>query len=139
MVDVRGGHKPKFPGLTGWGVSEVESRLPRKGCKGSRKDAVMGRGICSVEVVNKLLAVSKVDSGFLAVMARVVAFPFDKILVLVAILTAVKDAFNFIFKFIIDLNGFWWGWCLSIDFISTLGGEVVNMEDGVPVHAGWEE
>jgi hypothetical protein len=48
--------------------------------------------------VDKLLRVSKVSSWFPAVVSSIVAFSFDKVLVLVAILTTIKDTFNFIFK-----------------------------------------
>jgi len=53
--------------------------------------------------LNEVRAVSEVCSRFPTVMSGIVAFPFDEVLILVTILTTVKDALDFILKGIINL------------------------------------
>ena len=43
-------------------------------------------------------------SRFLTIITSIVAFPLDKILKLITIPATVKDSFNFIFQFIINLD-----------------------------------
>jgi hypothetical protein len=78
--------------------------------------------------------VSKISSGFPAVVAGVVALPLDKILVLVSVFVAVQYMFNLVFEFVIDLNWWGWGWVLSIYVVAGPGGEAVHMKDGMLTH-----
>jgi hypothetical protein len=57
----------------------------------------------SIKGIYKLLGMSKISSWLPAIVARVVAFPPDKVLVLVAILTTILNTFNFIFQVVINL------------------------------------
>jgi hypothetical protein len=89
MGDVCGGYEAKFLIRAGWGGGEVLTRLPQESSKGGSREAMQGRQVLSVEGVNKLLRVSKVSSWFPAIMLSIVAFPFDKVLILVVILTTI--------------------------------------------------
>ena len=89
--------------------------------------------------VDELLRVSKVRSWFPAIMPKIVAFPFDKVLKLVTILTTIQDVFDFIFKFVIDLNWLQRWRSVSIYFIAPPWGEVVDMEYRVLLHGWWKE
>lgn len=60
--------------------------------------------------LDKVWAVSEMRSRFPTVVSSIVALPFDKVLILVAILTTVKNALNFIFKGIVDLYRGWRRW-----------------------------
>jgi hypothetical protein len=89
--------------------------------------------------VDELLRVSKVRSWLPAIVSKIIAFPFDKVLELVTILTTIQDVFNFVFEFIIDLNWLWRWRSVSVYFIALPWGEAVDMEDGVLSHGQWKE
>jgi hypothetical protein len=108
--------------------------LPGKGSEGSSREAAWGRRVLGVEGVNELLRVSKVVSWFPTVVARIIAFPFNKILILITVLTTVENILDFIFKFVIDLDWFRGWWRMSVDFVAMPRGEAVNMEDRMLVH-----
>ena len=55
------------------------------------------------------------SSRFPTVVISIISFPFDKILILIIILVAVKDIFNIIFKFIIDFDRWRERWVKPID------------------------
>jgi hypothetical protein len=88
--------------------------------------------------VDELLRVSKVCSWFPAVVPKIIAFSFDKVLELVAILTTVQDVFDFIFKFVIDLDWLGRWWSVSVYLIAAPWGETVDMKDRVLSH-GWRK
>jgi hypothetical protein len=94
--------------------------------------------VVSIKGIDELLRVSKVSSWFPAVVTGIVAFPFDKVLILVVILTTIQNAFNFIFKFVSNLDQFRGWWSMFIDFITMPWRETINMKDWVLPH-GWGE
>ena len=51
-------------------------------------------------------------------MSGIVASPFDQVLILVSIFTAVEDLFDLVFSFIVDLNWFWRGWIVTVDAVA---------------------
>jgi hypothetical protein len=53
--------------------------------------------------LNEVWAVSEMCSRFPTVMSSIIALPLDEVLVLVTILTTVKDAFDFVLEGIINL------------------------------------
>jgi hypothetical protein len=109
-------------------------RLPWESSKDGSREATRCERVLSVEGVNKLLGVSKVSSWFPAVMPSIIALPFDKVLILVAILTTVQDTFNFVFEFVFNLNRFRGWWVLSVDVIAVPWREAVDVEDRVLTH-----
>ena len=97
-----------------------------------------GRGVLSIKVIYKLLWVNKMNGGFPAIVARVITFPFDKILILVAIFVTVKDLFHSIFKVIVNGDRLWWLRYVAINLIAFPGGEMVNMKNWVLMHRRWK-
>jgi hypothetical protein len=79
-------------------------------------------------------AVSEVSRRFPVIMSSIIPFPFYKVLMLVAVLTTVEDAFYFIFDVIVDFNWFWWWGFNAIDIIAYPGREAIDMEDRVLPH-----
>jgi len=135
MVDICDGHEAKLPCAAGWGVSVVEAWLPGKGGKGRGSKVTWGRGMCGMKSINKLLGVSKMNSWFPAVVPHVISLPFDKVLILVAVLMTIKDSVNFIFKLVVNLDWFR-GWrSKTVDIIASPGRETVDIEDWVLTHA----
>ena len=63
------------------------------------------------------------NGGFLAIVARVITFPFNEILILVVIFVTVEDLFHFIFKVVVDGDRLWWLRCVAINLIAFLGGD----------------
>jgi hypothetical protein len=112
--------------------------LPRKGGKDGSGKVTWSRWVGSMKGVNELLGVSKVSSRFPAIMTKIIAFPFDQVLVLVAILTTIQDVFDFIFKLVFNLDWLWRWWCVPINFVTKPRRKVVDMKDWVLVH-GWRE
>ena len=74
------------------------------------------------------------NDGFPAIVAKVITFSFDKILILVEIFVTVKDLFHFIFKVIVDGDRLWWLRCVAINLIAFSGGEMVNMKNWVLIY-----
>jgi hypothetical protein len=85
--------------------------------------------------LNEVRAVSEMCSGFPTVMSSIVAVPFDKVLILVAILMTVKDALDFVLKGIVNLYWRWRRRVWSIDIVAVPWGEAVNVKDGMLVHS----
>jgi hypothetical protein len=72
-----------------------------------------------------------------AIVPRVVTFPFDEILVLIAVGSAIEELFNFIFQFIVNDHGFWW-WVGVFGPAVLPRRETIHMENRMLVHRGWE-
>jgi len=71
-----------------------------------------------VENFNEVWAVSEVSGWFPTVVARIIPSPLDKVLVLIAVLSTVKNAFNFIFILSVDQDRRWrWG-IIAVDVIA---------------------
>jgi hypothetical protein len=134
MDDVHGGQEARFPSGAGLGFGKVDMRSPWKGGKHRSGKATWGRRVSGMKGVNKLLGVSKVSSWFPAIVTEVIAFPFDKVLVLVTILTTIQDVFDFVFKFIFNLDWLWGWWSVTIDFIAMSGRKAINVKDRVLAH-----
>ena len=77
-------------------------------------------GVCSVKILCKVWAMSEMSNGFPAVMARIIALPMYQILILVAVLTAIQDAFNFVFGFIINYYRRWGRWVSAVYIITVV-------------------
>jgi hypothetical protein len=92
-----------------------------------------------VKGVDELLRVSKVCSWLPAIVPRIIAFPFDKVLELITILMTIQDVFDFVFEFIIDLNWLWRWRSAPVYFVAPPWGEAVDMEDRVLSHGWWKE
>jgi hypothetical protein len=88
--------------------------------------------------LNEVWAVSEMCSRFPTVMSSIIALPFDEVLVLVTILTTVKDAFDFVLEGIINLYRGRRRRVWSIDVIAIPRWEAVDMEDRMLVHS-WRE
>jgi len=86
--------------------------------------------------LHDLRATWEISSRFPTIMPRVVPLPFDKVLVLVAILTTVEDIFDLIFDFVIHLDRVWRGWIVSLDFVALPWGQTVHVENRVLSHKG---
>jgi hypothetical protein len=112
--------------------------LPRESGEERSRQLTWRRRMGSVKSINKIITVGKMSDGFPTVVTIVIAFPLDQILMLIAEVAAVKNIFDFILKFLINLNMCRRGWSLTIDFIFMPGGKSINMEDGVLVHI-WRE
>ena len=84
--------------------------------------------------IYKFLGVSKIGGWFPAIVSNKVALPFDQVLVLVSILTTVKNLFNFIFKVIFNLYWFWWWGGVAVNIIVLPRREMVNVENGMLMH-----
>ena len=57
-----------------------------------------------MECFKEVRAVSEVSRRFPVIMPRIIPFPLDKVLVLVAVLTTIQDAFYLVFQFIFDFD-----------------------------------
>ena len=84
--------------------------------------------------VYKFLGVSEIGGWFPAVVSGMVPFPFDQVLVLVLVLTTVKNLFNFILKFVFDLDWIWWWGDVAINVVALPRGEAVDMKNRVLMH-----
>jgi hypothetical protein len=71
-------------------------------------------------------------------MTGIVSFPFDEVLMLIAILAAVEDRFNFVFKLVFDLDRRRWGNVEAVDIVPIPWWEAVDVEYRVLVHRGGE-
>jgi hypothetical protein len=78
----------------------------------------------------------EISSGLPTIMPRVVPLPFDEVLVLVAILTAVEDLFDLILDFVIHLHRVWRGWIVPLDFVALPWGQTVHVKNRVLSHKG---
>jgi hypothetical protein len=80
--------------------------------------------------------VSKISSRFPAVMALIIAFPFNQILILVTILTTIKDGLDFILIYVVNMIRRRRGGREAIDCVTTPWGKAVYMKGWVLTHRG---
>jgi hypothetical protein len=91
-----------------------------------------------MKLLYKFCAVSKVSGWLPAIVPSVVALPFDEVLELITIFAAVVDTFDFIFRVVVDGDGFRRWQVMSMDVVLLPWGESIHVEDWVLMHQGWE-
>lgn len=92
---------------TRWGSSEGKVGLSKESCISSNREMAWCGWLCSVKLIDELLGMGKIYSWLLSIMSNVIALLFYQILILIVVLTTVKNRFNFTFIFIINFNGWW--------------------------------
>jgi hypothetical protein len=61
----------------------------------------------SMECISEIWVVGKVSSQFPTIKSSIIAFPVNKVLMLVVIFAAIQNLFDFVFRLFIDMDRWW--------------------------------